>query len=43
MRWVNVIAEGQSELNFIKQSLNRYFGGDPLLMPTEINFQYKHS
>ena len=24
---VNVVAEGQSELHFVKQSLNRYFGG----------------
>lgn len=28
---VNVVAEGQSELKFAKSSLNKYFGGNPLV------------
>ncbi|MCI8550850.1 MAG: DUF4276 family protein [Lachnospiraceae bacterium] len=28
---VNVVAEGQSEMKFVKDSLNRYFGGVPLM------------
>ncbi len=49
MTRINVVAEGQSELRFVKQCLNRYFGGTPLadarciLTSTErkTNYEYR--